>query len=127
MTTEELLSTVEECGECEFAEPDMGNIPVGIFLLEIQDSDRDDEPPDHKWRLTADNFMVRKGRISDGGYRATAPTREALVEIVRKYIVPLYEVAMANLAAMIDGTNDSLYYWGPPDKKGKSLNPLERG
>jgi len=105
---------VEESGECEFQYADDANIPVGIFLSEMDDSDRDDCPPDHKWQLNADNFMPRKG-LGEGAYRVTAPTREALVEVVRRYILPLYEVAMANLTAMIAGTNDKLYYWRPPD------------
>lgn len=113
MNQEELLKTVEESGECEFQHARSSNIPVGIFLSEM-DAKQYDCPPDHKWQLNADNFMPRKG-LGEGAYRATAPTREALVEVVRKYILPLYEAAMANLAGILAGTNDSLYYWDAPD------------
>lgn len=114
MTTEKLLETVEEYGECEFSGADDGNIPVSIFLCEIKDGKDESENPDHKWRLTADNYMPRKGRADDSAYVATAPVREALVEVIRKYIFPLYQTAIANLEAMIAGTNDSLYYWSEP-------------
>lgn len=114
MTQEKLLATVQESGECEFAEADDTNIPVSIFFGEADSN----MPEGHHWSLTADNYMPRKG-IGDDAYRATAPTREALVEVVRKYILPLYENAMANLQAMIAGTNDSLYYWCPPENPEK--------
>lgn len=114
MTQDELLATVQESGECEFTGADDANIPVGIWLREIN-LDEENVPEDHKWILYAENFMPRKDRVSDSGYRATAPTREALVEVVRRYIVPLYENALANLQAMINGTKDCLYYWDSVD------------
>lgn len=112
MNTEELLTTVVEYGECEFVEVDDANIPVNIFLTK----DEDNPPAGQKWQLTADNFMSRKGRESDSGYKAVAPTREALVKVIEKYIMPLYKIAILNLQTMIDGTNDSLYYWDHPKK-----------
>jgi hypothetical protein len=101
---EELLATVVEHGECEFVGVNDANIPVNIFLSE----------GDNEWELTADNFMPRKCLASDGAYKAVAPTREALVEMIRKYVVPLYEIAVLNLQMMIENRNDSLYYWNRP-------------
>ncbi len=113
MKSEFLLKTLEEYGELEFSTADDANIPVSIFLSEIEDDD-ENENANHKWKLTADNYMPRKGRASDTAYEATAPTREALVEVIKKYILPLYQTAIANLNAMIEGTNGSLYYCSEP-------------
>lgn len=117
MTQEKLLATVQESGECEFAKVGDANIPLNIFLKKIDFDMREvlAMPQGHGWELIADNYMPRKGAISEYAFLATAPTREALVEVVRKYILPLYENAMANLQAMIAGTNDSLCYWCPPE------------
>lgn len=128
MTSEELLATIEDRGEDRgellIEDCDDANIPVSIFLSEIEDSDREEaasagEPynPNHRWVLRADNYMPRKGRASESAYEITAPTREALVEVIKKFIIPLYQIALANLEGIIAGTNDSLYYWTSPKEK----------
>lgn len=111
MTSEELLATIEQEGDCEFPGDD-ANIPVSIFL-----SEDEEEKGQKRWRLTADNYMPRKGRCGDSAYIATAPTREALQELIRTQILPLYEVAILNLNMLIAGTNDCLYYWAKPKPK----------
>jgi len=112
----ELLKTIAQHGDCEFPGDD-ANIPVNIFLVEISDDSEQMYPEGHKWRLTADNFMPRKGHAGDSAYEATAPTREALAELIRTQILPLYEVAVLNLKMMVAGTNDFLYYWHEPKPK----------
>lgn len=116
MPEKELLETIEEFGECEFANADDMNIPVGIFLLEIEDDDREGRyfQASHKWVLDAGNYMPRKDSITANAYRATAPTREALVVLVQTRIKPLYDIATKQINSMIEGSNDSLYFWSAP-------------
>lgn len=94
---------IEERGECSFSGADDANIPVDIWLCN----------EDGAWKLTASNYMPRKGRIATEVYEATAPTREELAILVRERIVPLYRNALAALQAIGDGTLDHLYYWTP--------------
>jgi hypothetical protein len=89
----------EDKGELELAGADDANVPVNSFLHEP-----DEDSP--KWRWTADNFMPRKGYVSQGAYEIEADTREALLDAVRKHVVPLYEAALENLK-----TVGSCYYW----------------
>lgn len=95
---------IEQKGECQIEEADDMNIPVNIFIS------APDNPGD-KWTLTADNFMPRKCHATDGAYSIEADTREELQELVKKHVLPLYEVALDLVKGMIAGTNDSLYYW----------------
>lgn len=89
----------DDKGEIELATVDDANIPVNCFV----------HAPDEestRWRWTADNLMPRKARVAAEQYSIEADTRETIEEAVRKYVVPLYEAALANLRD--HGGN---YYW----------------
>jgi hypothetical protein len=91
----------EDKGEIEITEADDMNVPVNSFLAK---SDEDST----KWIWTADNFMPRKGRCEEGMYEIEADDRETLLELVRKYVVPIYRAALGNLEK-----NGENYYWEP--------------
>lgn len=96
--------SVESFGELDF-ETDANdmNVPVNIFI-DMSDQFADEHPG--KWELHAANYMPRKERAHQSAYQYAADSRQELVELVRKYVVPLYEVALAELKEF--GT---LYYW----------------
>ena len=74
------------------------NIPVVCFLHE----------PDREnclWSWSAINFMPRKERLGSR-YYLEADTKEEIIELVNKYVIPLYEAAMTNLK-----TSGDNYYW----------------
>lgn len=100
---------IEQTGECEIDEADNANIPVNIFLREVEDDD--EEANGKKWQLVADNFMPRKGRCSGSAYNVYADTKEELQELVKRHVLPLYQNAIRLLEGIINGTNDGLYYW----------------
>ncbi len=83
---------IEECNDA--------NIPVNCFIISPDDNE------DKKWHWLADNFMPRKGYCGESMYDVVADTKEDLLQAVKKYIVPLYQIALNNLT--IKGTN---YYW----------------
>jgi hypothetical protein len=89
----------KDIGEIQIADADDANIPVNSFLT-APDADSD------KWRWTADNFMPRKGIATEGRYSIEADSKEAVLEVVQKYVVPLYEAALHNLK-----TEGACYYW----------------
>ena len=83
---------------------DDANIPVDIRI----------HPPNennNKWRLTASNYMPRRAAIAEDSLKVEADSREELVDLLRKHIIPLYEVALRQLNKVADGTAESLYYW----------------
>jgi hypothetical protein len=95
---------VENIGEIPIHECDDANIPVNIFITPPDEDDK-------KWHLRADNFMPRKCTGSEGAYQVASDTREELVALVEKYIVPLYSTAFNQLANIVKGTANDLYYW----------------
>lgn len=95
---------VEETGEISFEEADDANIPVDIWLEQDLET--------NKWKLWANNYMPRKARLSgEASYEALADTREELEDIIKKKIIPLYEVALQKLQAICKRKADNLYYW----------------
>ena len=69
------------------------------------------------WPWSALNFMPRKERCGSG-YRIAANTKKEILEVVNKYVTPLYDVAAKNLT-----TQSENYYWEP---KGEAKNsPLD--
>ena len=81
---------LEECNEM--------NVPVNCFI----------NPPDEqtkKWTWFASNYMPRKDCLG-GEYVIEADSQEVILAAVNKFVVPLYEAALANLKAT--GEN---YYW----------------
>lgn len=85
-------------GTMDITEADDMNVPVNSFLR------YDGEANCFEW--TADNFMPRKGCIAESMYHLQAASREILMELVKKHVVPLYAAALDNLTKK--GGN---YYW----------------
>lgn len=107
-----ISEAVIENGVMPFENADDANVPVSLFLSKIGDSDRIDEPADHLWRLTADNYMPRKGMCTDCAYCVSARSRDDLAAIVRKHVLPLYHIAVQKLDLMAFGEGEgNLYYW----------------
>lgn len=97
---------IQDEGKVKITNANDMNIPVNIHI----------KNEDGKWKLSADNFMPRKNFATYCAYLVIADTREELIELVTKYILPLYTMAVQLLNGMVDGTNDSLYFWA---EKGK--------
>lgn len=90
---------IKSIGEMGLEEANEMNVPVQIFISEPSESET-------AWELCANNYMPRKNLISECQYKYLADNKEELVELVRKYVVPLYEVAVARLKDA-----GELYYW----------------
>lgn len=90
---------IRSIGEMGFEEANEMNVPVCIFISEP-------ECDGCAWFLTANNYMPRKNYIAEEGYKYVADTRLELEELVRKYVVPIYEAALNRLKERGD-----LYYW----------------
>lgn len=89
-------------GEMEIEEANEMNIPVCCFLSESEDGEG--------WEWTANNYMPRKNHVSEAQYKVTATTKEEILQAVKKYVVPLYQIAVEALA-----TSGELYYWQKKD------------
>lgn len=95
------MSKKAKCiGEMDLSEANEMNVPINIFIHDQGDSDSGD------WELTAYNYMPRKNYAAESMYHYTADSKEALLALVKKYIVPLYKTALKQLE-----TNGELYYW----------------
>lgn len=80
---------IEECNDM--------NIPICCDL---------EERDDGKWEWNAANYMPRKASISQSQYQVIADTKEEIIELVKKYVVPLYQTAIDLLTL-----KGELYYW----------------
>ena len=96
------MEEYESIGELDIYECDPSNIPVNCSLME----DADDDYPGKNWVWTANNFMPRKAYVHEGAYNIRAASKEVLIALVNKHVVPLYTAALHNLTA----TGES-YYW----------------
>ena len=104
---------ISDSGEIEIEAADRANVPVNIFIAKQEDDEGEETG---KWVLTADNFMPRRCRAEDGAYGVEADTLEELQGVIRKHVLPLYEVALANINDMLSMTGEedempSHYYW----------------
>lgn len=90
---------IKSIGDMGLEEADDANVPVNISISEPSESET-------SWELVAGNYMPRKNWIADGQYRYLADSREELMQLVQKYVVPLYECALSRLKAV-----GELYYW----------------
>lgn len=93
------LAGVEDKGEAPISKVDEANIPVNIVLSE----------PDQfsgKWILLADNFKPCNSQVEIEIYELAADSKEALMEVVRALIVPLYQNAIEQLER-----NGHLFFW----------------
>lgn len=89
---------LRDTGEMPIENANDANVPVVCFLGE----------PDREngiWTWTAINFMPRKEQLG-AYYKLEADTKEEIMEVLAKYVVPLYEAATNNLKE--HGEN---YYW----------------
>lgn len=100
----------------DFADADDCNIPVTCLIGEVDEDIIEDYPDYKEWfQLTASNFMPGKSRVKEGVYCVIAEKREILQELVKKYVVPLYQNAIDNLNR--SGEN---YHWNKPTKYSSS-------
>lgn len=90
----------EDHGDMSIANANEMNVPMNAFLSGPKDNE------DGKFHWTAGNFCPRKDVYYAEAYNVSADSREALIELVKFYIAPLYEVAFQNLTNF--GEN---YYW----------------
>ena len=95
----------EDKGEIPLDQCDEMNIPVVCFLSKPTDSNP-------KWRFSASNFMPRRESVVQSQYNVEADTKEEIIELVNKHVVPLYEAALNNLKLL--GQN---YYWEDKTKE----------
>jgi hypothetical protein len=109
--------SIEDIGELELEAANDANVPVNIFIEREED---DQGEKTGKWILTADCFMPRKCVAADSAFKVEADSLEELQAVIRKHILPLYEVALANINDMLSATGaeadlPSHYYWSPND------------
>lgn len=93
---------LRDAGDLSIERADDANVPVVCVLSE----------PDREnglWIWDAINFMPRK-EYCGGSYRLEADTKEEIMEVLRKYVIPLYEAAATNMRE-----NGENYYWQRKD------------
>ncbi len=119
------MAQVYSFGELDVSSINDMNVPMNIFITEqtfgsfTEDyqyspyDDRDAEESNENilnddivYVLTAGNYTPRKEHMSGSVYRFMSTDKQELVNIVQKYIVPLYEAALTNLK-----NNSTNYYW----------------
>ena len=89
---------IRDIGSIPVSGCDDANVPMNCFI----------SPPDREygmWTWHADNFMPRKGYMG-GSYRMEADSKEEIIDVLRKHVVPLYQIAFENMRD--SGHN---YYW----------------
>lgn len=101
----------ESVGPLNIQDFDDANIPVCIFLTEAEIEKDKDPEQDWKFQLTAHNYMPRKDNVEEDALLVYSDNKEELQQLVKQYILPLYQNAITQLNGIINGTNDSLYYW----------------
>ena len=72
------------------------NVPVNCFLCKGK----------RYWIWSADNFMPRKSYATPGAYLIKSTRKKDIIQAVRKYVVPLYRVALDNITEDCEN-----YYW----------------
>jgi hypothetical protein len=97
----------KDLGELSVDDADEANVPVDIWLVPDPDNPGG-------WRLRANNYMPRRGRLSgEDSYDARSESREVLVALVHKHWLPLYQAALKTITELKpDNENKAyLYYW----------------
>ena len=87
-----------QTGSMKIEHANDANIPVVIFLSEP-------ETEGYNWSWDALNFMPRKERLG-GSYSIQATSKQEILDLVNRYVTPLYEIAANNLK-----TTGENYYW----------------
>jgi hypothetical protein len=96
---------IRSVGNMGLEEANHANIPVSIFITKPEGAETG-------WELSANNYMPRKNYIAEGEYKYYADTKEELVGLVRKYVIPTYETAIRRMQSA-----GELYYWEEPEEK----------
>jgi hypothetical protein len=108
--TEKLKYT--DTGIIPITEANEMNIPVNLRIAPPKGTKGKKEyecTDSTKWELTACNFCPRladDGRSGAGKYGIEADTKEDLLAVIQKHVVPLYETALNNIK-----TTGENYYW----------------
>lgn len=105
---------IMDVGDIKIEHANDMNVPVVCFLSAPEDTESG------QWEWNASNFMPRKERCSDGGFRVIGDSKQELLDAVNKYVTPLYEIATRNLRET--GKN---YYWEANEEIKKSKSPLQ--
>jgi len=107
----------ESVGDIDPDSANDANVPVDIWLHPpTTDEEETEEDPLWRtnWKLTADNYMPRKARLSgEHSYKLYAKDRETLVAIIHRCWLPIFQAAVKKLTDLTpdeDGVAD-LYYW----------------
>lgn len=100
---------VIQTGEVPFEEAFVSCIPVDIWLVENENSETGVK--DGTWTLRAASYLPHKSSITENTFIATSENRDDLVQLLKTYVIPLYEAASKKLQAICDGKTDRLYKW----------------
>lgn len=119
------MAQVYSFGELDVSSINDMNVPMNIFITEqtfgsftedyqyspyddcdAEESNENILNDDIVYVLTAGNYTPRKEHMSGSVYRFMSTDKQELVNIVQKYIVPLYEAALTNLK-----NNSTNYFW----------------
>lgn len=98
---------IDDCGDLSIESANDANVPVNIDVSQM-DAEIDN---DSRWRLTADNYMPRRGYLNHGAYEVRSESKDELLALVAKHILPLYRIAVKKLEDTVAGKGDGLYYW----------------
>ena len=98
---------IDDRSTSPFTEVDETAIPVDIWIEKADESSSDSG----KWVLKAACYLPRKSFVTGGYFTVVADTVEELRNLVGTHVLPLYEAAVARIAAVRDGRTDHLYYW----------------
>lgn len=90
---------IKSIGEMELSDANEMNIPVCVFLSAPEESET-------AWTLTANNYMPRRNYIKEGAFEYHADSKDELMLLINRYVIPLYETAIKSLK-----TNGKLYFW----------------
>lgn len=91
--------SVQDLGELQITDCDDSNIPVNCRLRQFEGM----------WDWSADNFMPLKSAVDEGMYNLVSESKEEILNLIHKHVVPLYTAALANIQI---GT---LFYWREPE------------
>jgi hypothetical protein len=123
---------IEDVGELRITDANEANIPVDVWLHSPADNkdngaeyDGEQDNGEDLWLLTANNYMPRRARLGEEWCYKVWGTKEELQALIKKHILPLYQVAVKYLQGMIDGKVDGegkpvfggLYYWELPESE----------
>ncbi len=110
---------IANVGEMSLTSLDSANVPVDIWLTKREDW-HEWEDDTHKWQLSCGVYMPRKGQVWDSAVMYRSAHREELAALLNRHIIPLYQTALAKLTGIVDGHEEDLYYWDPPEQKDES-------